>query len=179
MKQLCDDLRQFAIQVRRLGYVVGPRWNPIDGGVRERERECLDLSERMLAAVKRAEARMAGAKSTPVSRSSWDWRLADLIINRVVNGGFPAVSPVNTVLRTCTAVEPQFRSILEEYCAGLDLEGCFDGLSASEAHQAAVDIVLAVCGRDDPADYLRQRADEMVVNALAISRSLRIAAAVW
>jgi hypothetical protein len=42
-----------------------------------------------------------------------------------------------------------------------------------------MDIVVAVCGRDDPADYLRQRADEMVALALAISRSLRIAAAAW
>jgi hypothetical protein len=50
MKQLCDDLRQFAIQVRQLGY-------SLDGGVGERQ--CLDLSERMLAAVKQAEARMA------------------------------------------------------------------------------------------------------------------------
>jgi hypothetical protein len=57
MKQLCDDLRQFAIQVHQLGY------SP-DGG--EVERECLDLSQRMLAAVKQAEARMAGAKSTPL-----------------------------------------------------------------------------------------------------------------
>ena len=57
MKQLCDDLRQFAIQVRQLGY------SP-DGSVVEWE--CLDLSERMLAAVKQAEARMAGAKSTPL-----------------------------------------------------------------------------------------------------------------
>jgi hypothetical protein len=171
MKQLCDDLRQFAVQVRQLGYTL-------DRGVGERE--CLDLSERMLAAVKQAETRMVGAKSSPVSRSPWDWlRLADLIINRVVKGGFPAMSPVNTVLRTCTAYEPELRAIVEEYCAGLDLEGCFDGLSVSEAHQAAVDIVLAVCGRDDPADYLRQRADEMMINALAISRSLRIAAAVW
>jgi hypothetical protein len=89
------------------------------------------------------------------------------------------MSPLNTILRTCTAYEAQFRPIFEEYCAGLDLEGCFDGLSASEACQAAVDIVVAVCGRDDPADYLRQRADEMVANALAISRSQRIAAAVW
>jgi hypothetical protein len=56
MKQLCDDLRQFAIQVRQVGY------SPDEGGV---ERECLGLSERMLAAVKQAEARMAGAKSTP------------------------------------------------------------------------------------------------------------------
>ena len=56
MKQLCDDLGQFAIQVRQLGY-------SLDRGVRERQ--CLDLSERMLAAVKQAEARMAGAKSTP------------------------------------------------------------------------------------------------------------------
>jgi hypothetical protein len=55
MKQLCDDLRQFAIQVRQLGY-------SLDGGVGERE--CLDLSERMLAAVEQAEASMAGAKST-------------------------------------------------------------------------------------------------------------------
>ncbi len=54
MKQLCDDLRQFAIQVRQLGY-------SLDGCVTERE--CTDLSERMLATVKQAEARMAGAKS--------------------------------------------------------------------------------------------------------------------
>ena len=55
MKQLCADLRQFAIQVRQLGYSLGE-------GVGERQ--CLALSERMLAAVKQAEARMAGAKST-------------------------------------------------------------------------------------------------------------------
>ena len=54
MKQLCDDLRHFAIQVRQ--------------GVLEQE--CLNLSERMLAAVKQAEARMAGAKSAlrPLAR---------------------------------------------------------------------------------------------------------------
>ncbi len=56
MKQLYDELRQFAIQVRKLGY-------SLDGGVGERE--CLDLSERMIAAVKQAEARTA-AKSTPL-----------------------------------------------------------------------------------------------------------------
>jgi hypothetical protein len=54
MRQLCDDLRQFAIQARQLGYSC-------DGGVAERG--CLDLSEQMLAAIKQAEARMAGAKS--------------------------------------------------------------------------------------------------------------------
>ena len=54
MKQLCDDLRQFAIQVRQLGYAL-------DGGVGERE--CLALCECMLVAVKDAEARMADAKS--------------------------------------------------------------------------------------------------------------------
>jgi hypothetical protein len=59
MKQLCDDLRQFAIQVRQLGY-------SLDGRVGERE--CLELSERMLAAVKQAEARMAAAQSTPLPR---------------------------------------------------------------------------------------------------------------
>lgn len=48
MKQLCDDLTQFAIQVRQIAYSV-------NGGVGERE--CLDLSARMLAAVKRAQAR--------------------------------------------------------------------------------------------------------------------------
>ena len=68
MEQLCDDLSQFAIQVRQLGYSLG-------GGVGERQ--CLHLSERMLAAVKQAEARvkqaearMAGAKSTPLFRLS-------------------------------------------------------------------------------------------------------------
>jgi hypothetical protein len=55
MKQLCDDLRQFAIEVHQLGYSN-------DAGMVERE--CLDLSERMLTAVNQAEARMAGARST-------------------------------------------------------------------------------------------------------------------
>ena len=50
MQQLCDQLRQFAIQVRQLGF-------SLNGGVGEWE--CLDLSQRMLAAVKEAEARMA------------------------------------------------------------------------------------------------------------------------
>ena len=55
MKQLCDDLRQFAIQVRQLGY-------SLDAGAGERE--CLDLSERMLAALKQAEGRMAADQLT-------------------------------------------------------------------------------------------------------------------
>lgn len=49
MKQLCDDLRQFAVQVRQIGF-------SLNGGAGEWE--CLDLSERMLAAVKQAETRM-------------------------------------------------------------------------------------------------------------------------
>jgi hypothetical protein len=57
MKQLCDDLSQFAIQARQLGYSLGG-----DVG----ERQCLDLSDCMLAAVKQAEARIVGAKSTPL-----------------------------------------------------------------------------------------------------------------
>jgi signal transduction histidine kinase len=83
MEQLCDDLRQFATQVRRLGYSVGPRWNPIDGGVGERE--CLDLSERMLAAVKRAEAGNSGS-ADPVMASSplrpVRWRLGYDLVHR-------------------------------------------------------------------------------------------------
>jgi hypothetical protein len=55
MKQLCDDLRQFAVEVRQVGF-------SLSGGVGERQ--CLDLSERMLASVKRAQARMADAEST-------------------------------------------------------------------------------------------------------------------
>ena len=50
MKQLCEDLRQFAIQVRQIGFSV-------NGGVGERE--CLDLSDRMLAAIEQAEFRTA------------------------------------------------------------------------------------------------------------------------
>jgi len=46
MKQLCDDLRQFANEVYQLGFSLG-------GAA---ERECLDLSERMLTAVNQAEA---------------------------------------------------------------------------------------------------------------------------
>ena len=57
MNQLSGELRQFAIEVRQLGY-------SLDRGVGERE--CLELSERMLAAVKQAEARMASAESTPL-----------------------------------------------------------------------------------------------------------------
>jgi hypothetical protein len=53
MNQLCDDLRQFAIQIRQLAY-------SLNGGVGERE--CLELSARMLAAVEQAEARTAGAE---------------------------------------------------------------------------------------------------------------------
>ena len=56
MKQLFDDLRQFAIEVRQVGF-------SLSGGVGERE--CLDLSERMFAAIEQAEASMA-AKSTPL-----------------------------------------------------------------------------------------------------------------
>ena len=64
MKQLCDDLRQFAVQVHQLGY------SP-DGG--EVERECLDLSQRMLAAVKQAETR-AGLTTPRTSFSGADPR---------------------------------------------------------------------------------------------------------
>lgn len=56
MKQLCDDLHRFAIEVRQLGY-------SLQGGLGERD--CLALSDRMLAAVEAAEARMAGAISRP------------------------------------------------------------------------------------------------------------------
>ena len=58
MNQLCDELHQFAIQVRQLGY-------SLDGGVGERQ--CLDLSERMLAAVKQAEVRNGQALNSPRS----------------------------------------------------------------------------------------------------------------
>ncbi len=57
MKQLCDDLRQFAIDVRQLGY-------SLDRG--RGERDCLLLSERMLAAATQAEARKTGTESTPL-----------------------------------------------------------------------------------------------------------------
>lgn len=56
MKRLCDDLHQFAIEVRQLGF-------SLNGGVGEWE--CLNLSERMLAAVNQAEARM----TMPLSKS--------------------------------------------------------------------------------------------------------------
>ena len=59
MKQLFDDLRQFAIEGRQVGF-------SLNGGVGERE--CLDLSERLFAAVEQAEARMA-AKSTPLVKA--------------------------------------------------------------------------------------------------------------
>ena len=55
MKQLCDDLRQFAIEVRQLGF-------SLSGGVGERE--CLDLSERMFVEAEQIEA-ITAAKSHP------------------------------------------------------------------------------------------------------------------
>ena len=55
MKQPFDDLRQIAIEARQVGF-------SLSGGVGERE--CLDLSERMFAAVEQAQARMA-AESNP------------------------------------------------------------------------------------------------------------------
>lgn len=57
VEQLCDDLRRFAIQVRQIGLSV-------NGGVGERE--CLDLSDRMLAAVQRAESRKGRVENGPV-----------------------------------------------------------------------------------------------------------------
>ena len=56
MKQLFDDLRQIAIEVRQVAF-------SLSGGVGERE--CPDLSERIFAAVEQTEATMA-AKSTPL-----------------------------------------------------------------------------------------------------------------
>jgi len=56
MKQLCDDLRQFAIEVRQIGF-------SLSGGVGERE--CLDLSERMFVEAEQIEARTA-AKFHPL-----------------------------------------------------------------------------------------------------------------
>ena len=53
---LCDGLREFAVQVHRLGYSSSTgKW---------RERECQALCEGMLVAVMHAEARMADAEST-------------------------------------------------------------------------------------------------------------------
>lgn len=46
MESLCDDLRQFAIEVRQLGF-------SLNGGIGEWE--CLELSERMLTAARKAE----------------------------------------------------------------------------------------------------------------------------
>lgn len=46
MKQLCEDLRRFAIEVHQLGF-------SLNGGIGEPE--CLDLSQRMLAAARHAE----------------------------------------------------------------------------------------------------------------------------
>jgi len=68
VKQLCDDLRRFAIQVRQIGLSV-------NGGVGERE--CLDLSDRMLAAVQRAEARNSWVENGPVEFEGTAARAAD------------------------------------------------------------------------------------------------------
>jgi hypothetical protein len=59
MKKLCDDVRQFAIEVYQLGF-------SLSGGVGERQ--CLDLSERMFAVVQQAEAGMAAKSLSTAER---------------------------------------------------------------------------------------------------------------
>jgi hypothetical protein len=76
--------------------------------------------------------------------------------------------------------------ILQDYCTVLDAEGAFTGLSWADAKPIAAAICFDVCNRDDAADFMRNRArnilagtDNMVwQNREAAARALTIAASV-
>ena len=48
--------------------------------------------------------------------------------------------------------------VLQDYCTVLDAEGCFAGMSWHDAKAAAAAICFDICNRDDPAEFLRHRA---------------------
>jgi hypothetical protein len=51
-----------------------------------------------------------------------------------------------------------FREVLQDYCGVLHAEGCFTGLSWPDAKNIAAAVSFDVCNRADAADFLRNRA---------------------
>jgi hypothetical protein len=48
--------------------------------------------------------------------------------------------------------------ILQDYCSVLDAEGAFAGLAWADAKPIAVAVCFDICNRDDAADFIRNRA---------------------
>lgn len=79
---------------------------------------------------------------------------------------------------------PGLREILQDYTSLLHVAGCFTGLSWPDAKAVAAAAAFDVCMRDDPAGFLRFRADNAATGAdgqqwddqEAVARALRIAA---
>ena len=51
-----------------------------------------------------------------------------------------------------------YTTVLQDYCGILHAEGAFAGLSWRDARHVAAAVSFDVCTRDDPAEFLRHRA---------------------
>jgi hypothetical protein len=79
-----------------------------------------------------------------------------------------------------------YTPILQDYCSVLDAEGCFAGLSWSDAKALATAICFDACNRDDAEAFIRNRARNVLAgtdnmpwqNPAGAARALNIAAAV-
>ena len=79
-----------------------------------------------------------------------------------------------------------FRDVLRDYCSVLSAEGAFTGLSWLDAKQVAAAVSCDVCTRDDAADFLRNRARNVLAGTDGMAwrdrdgaaRALNIAATV-
>jgi len=79
----------------------------------------------------------------------------------------------------------RFTAELQDYCSVLDAEGCFSGLTWADAKQIAAAVSFDVVTRDDAADFLRNRARNVLAgtdnmpwdNRQGAARALTIAAA--
>jgi hypothetical protein len=76
--------------------------------------------------------------------------------------------------------------VLQEFCGVLQLEGCFAGLSWADAKAIAAAVSFDAVTRDDAADFLRNRARNVLAgtdnmewqNREGAARALNIAATV-
>lgn len=83
-------------------------------------------------------------------------------------------------------VAARITEVLQDYCSVLDAEGCFAGLSWADAKPIATAICWDACNRDDAADFIRNRARNVLAgtdnmawqNRERSARALNIAATV-
>ncbi len=76
------------------------------------------------------------------------------------NPADPEAAALDLIVRMPEAVlhRDDFRSVLQEYCSLLDAEGCFAGLSWSDAKNIAAAVAFDLVCRDDAQEYIAQRA---------------------